>query len=460
MVALLTPAALAGCVKPEAVDELDCEGWEAFWCEDPPCPDRCDCDGCCERGCEVIDCCGSDNITPPPHPGGCPVVQRNTSRFHEPCYIPPPAPALLSPFQTRVLGPCDECRNAAIALSGGAVFVATEDGLRSPDARAFAPAPRPPELAPLVWSFSSPSLAVDTEDVVWYAALATASDPLTGGALRELVVAAWTSGDAFDRVAFVGLDVAPTLPLVERAWIASARGALVVVLASKDAGWALRSQDGGATFAAAESITPAGGAARFGAPAVDEKGRVLVPFAWTPAEPSAALTPLVAPARPTFLQYASLADAGGAWRFRGGAEMPDGIAEGARPTIALGAGVGTTSWVDGAGRVARAESWDDGGSWGAQPAWTLPAERAVGTPASARSGESLTASWWQEDGTLLVARSRGAETAREVVAGADGPPAEATLALDATGRAVVAWVDQEEVWIGEELRSSPVEAWY
>ncbi|HVM44731.1 MAG TPA: hypothetical protein VM582_02255, partial [Candidatus Thermoplasmatota archaeon] len=201
--------------------------------------------------------------------------------------------------------------------------------------------------------------------------------------------------------------------------------------------------------------------ARVGAPVADGRGRVLVPFSFTPRDPLAPATGLLLPAlAPTALYYATMGPREGAWTTRGGVPAPQGVAE--PPALERGPrGATALLWVDASGALQRVETWDDGGSWGAPEPWSDLAAHAAGAPAALRPDQRATAAWWEaRDGgaSLVVARAEGgaAPAARLEVAWLPEPRASAALSLVEGSRAVVAWATQAgEVWLGVEGGALP-----
>lgn len=443
MAAILLPAALAGCVKPEDPSgPSECPAWASRWCE-PQCGPEC----CIDCGspptpptprtwptpCAVCDC-------PPNADCACPA----TGCCFDVCGVPP-SPPLLNAIDAIVLGACDACASAAVvATPDGRLAVATESTLfvRAPDGRVAALAREPGFPEPD--ARRSPSLSFDADGRLWWAALATR------GALPELELAAWEGDDLVHERTFTLVQI-PLLALAQRAWTAATSRELVLVLAAEDAAWAVRSFDGGETFGLPEALTPQGGIARLGAPVRDAADRVLVPYAWTPRDPLQGASSLVAPASwSTSLHYTVL-ETSGVWTQRGGFGIAQPLAPGTRPSLAMGRDGGAFAWTDASGIARRIESWDDGMSWGPPIQWSDPLTAVAGDVASARDGPRGTLAWWDEEGAFTVARSDGgAPIAAQRVTTLDATPPDTALALAPDGRAVVAWVARGEAWLGLE----------
>lgn len=320
-------------------------------------------------------------------------------------------------------------------------FVATEQLLvvASAEGEALAPYPDGP--------IEGAHVAVDGAGVAWIVGLVRSAPVPT------VKLLAHEGAGGFATVATLDLAAAPVLPLVERAYVAPAQGGAVVVLAGAGAAWASRWD--GAAFGPIERLTPLGGDALVGAPAVDAAGRFALPFAFTPRD---ALDPLmgalVPRTRSTSLHYLAM-NSDGSWSSYGGAVVSQGV--GAPPALELRPDVAAFLYVDRSARLHRIETWDSGTSWGAPAGWSEGRE-VRGVPAAAREtyASRATAAWWEDgDGTgqLVVARAEGGPKpiARERVVDLEDARDAAALALLSDGRALVAWVDgRGSVWLAVE----------
>lgn len=358
------------------------------------------------------------------------------------CSAPmPPPPEILAPFGARLLWPdCDGCASVQLATtSGGRIVAATERGIVASDgARIEGP----------FTHARSPSLAVTKEGAIWYTAL------LPSETIPSVFLGAWEGyGDVWATQTRLDATAAPPVLLATRVDVAAIEGGLVLILSSEEGAWSVRVIDG--AFQEVERITPIGGAAKVGAPVVDPKGRVLVPFAFEMRDASRAIAPVLFPQLSrTSLHYAALASIVGTWTTHGGASFAQGVTTAPAIEIERGNVVGF-SWVDAAETLQRVDTWDGGSSWGQPMAWSDGAARVASAPSALRAEHRATLAWWEADGDgarLMVARSDGGAgpAATRAVAAAPGE-ARAPLAQLPDGRAVVAWVDEEgDVWAGIE----------
>lgn len=477
--AILLPAAFAGCVRPDEppVKSEDCEGWSRYWCEEPPACDL----SCCD------DCCGGDCWGPPPvrcggfgpteDPaayssacGGCWDPYNST---YSGCPMPVPPAPLLDIIEPRVIAACDGCASASVATARGLIFVASEHGLTilaRGDARTLdAPLDA---LPPVGWRLSGASLGLaaeagglrsafsssptaDADGRAWWATLTEAdASAVPGfgdlGTQRALLLASWESGESWSSTRAILPEALPLLALAERAWVVGTQRELVIVLATQDAGWAYRSFDGGATFGLAESLTSPAGVAQVGAPILDAKDRVHVPYAWSA---SGAANGILGPmAAHQSLHFATL-ETSGMWTQHGGMGIEFPLAPGTRPSMDVSPEGDAFTWTDASGVARRLESWDGGMSYGSPAEWS-DSGAVLATPAGQRAGALATLAWWErEDETarLVVARAGdGAPPMRQSVASVGSLPEAAALALTGSGRALVAWADGGALWLGAE----------
>lgn len=405
--------------------------------------------------CLFTDCCQTACSSPPtPTP---PTAQTAECAYSSPpgpledrallCSASmPPAPEILAPFGARLLwADCDGCASVQLATTpGGRILAATERGLVASDGERI--------VGPFTHA-RSPSVAVTKEGAIWYAAL------LPSETIPSVFLGAWEGyGDVWASQARLDAIAAPPILLATRVDVAAIEGGLVLILSSDEGAWSVRVIDG--AFREVERITPLGGAARVGAPVVDLKGRVLVPFAFEMRDASHAIAPLLFPQfTRASIHYASLASIAGTWTTHGGASFAQGVTT--APAIEIERGnVVAFSWVDAAETLQRVEVWDGGSSWGQPAAWSEGAARVASAPSAQRAELRATLAWWEADGDrarLMVARSDGGASPAVTRAVAEAPgEARAPLAQLADGRAVVAWVDEEgDVWAGIEGGEAP-----
>lgn len=444
-IAILAPAALAGCVKPEETqtEPPTCPDWAQRWCHD---------EGACG------DCCGGCATPPshPPEPTPCALCDCATNVpcscdigcCEDICWVGPPPP-LLDVIEAQLLArACDGCHDTALATTpGGRILVATERGVhvREPDGttRALLADDAPARVG---GTRSSPSLSTDADGRIWWAALST------NGATRTLAIVAWDETDAILAREVSAIEL-PPLALAQRAHIVATHRELVIVLATDDAAWATRTFDHGASFGPPELLTPPEGRARVGTPVRDGADRVLVPYAREPARVGHVPTGVIPPGSSGTTLHMAVLETSGFWTQRGGFTVAQPLAPGTWPALATSEnGAAAFAWTDASAIARRVETWDDAGSWAQPIAWSTPSAPVVGSVASAQQDARATLAWWSMEGTLVVARSDAgaAPATRQDIVAPGQTSTSATLALTHEGRAVLAWVDEGALWVGIE----------